>query len=29
MLRFTVLGTFEVTTDLVNQLYPAVSLSKE
>jgi len=29
MLHPTVLGTFEIVTDLVNQLYPAGSLSKE
>ncbi|WP_198674766.1 hypothetical protein [Rhodoferax ferrireducens] len=28
MLHSTVLGTFEIVTDLVNQLYPAGSLSK-
>lgn len=28
MLHSTVLATFEIVTDLVNQLYPAVSLSK-
>lgn len=29
MLHSTVLGTFEIVTDLVNQLYPAVLLSKK